>query len=277
MPSLKSLGGRPLRIENSRLYMVLIGAGEALVGSSLFVTVFAHRLTFYASALAGGFAVAGGVYLALAFLSVWNNTMQKPRLAHGLIGNLDLGGSEVLADIDSGTGMVAMEAAERLTHGLSVMTIPKRVKSIHWHDSGTGSDGPKGIVVADPRSLPIRDGALDYATSGFGARHFKGVADRAFVLEEIIRILKPGGSIAVLVRGDPFETSVFFRDKGMVDIESAKAKGFAPRAATVVAARKLFSMDASYELGEQEVHTEPLEQSLVGDGVERPYAPVLIG
>lgn len=277
MPSLKSFHGPTLRIENSRLYLALIGAGEALVGSSLFVTVaFAHRLTFYASALAGSFALAGGVYLALAFLSVWNNTMQKPRLAHGLVGNLDLEGNEVLADLDSGTGMVALAAADRLASGMSVATIPKRVKAKPWRDSITGSGAPKGVVVADPRALPFRDGVLDYATSGFGARHFKGIADRAYALEETIRILKPGGSVAVLVKGNPFETSVFFHDKGMVDIDSAKAKGFAPRAATVVVARKLFSMDATYELGDPEAHAEPLEQSLVGDGVKRPYAPVLI-
>lgn len=233
--------------------MVLIGAGEALLAASLFVAVeFAHRLTFYANALAGSFAVAGGVYLALAFISVWNNTLQKPKLARGLIGGLELLGTEVFADIDCRSGMIAREAAPRLVGGLSIVTIPRRIKANPWPESEAGSDGPRGVVVADPRALPIRDGALDYATSGFGVRHYKRISDRAYALEEMVRTVKPGGSVAVLVRGDPFEASVLFRDKGMVDIETAKAKGFAPRAANVVVARKLFSMGGVYELGEVE-------------------------
>ena len=268
--TLKSFGGRPLRLENARLYLVLIGAGEALLASGLYVAVeFAHRLTFYASALAGSFAVAGGVYLALAFLSVWNNTLQKPKLARGLVGGLDLAGTKFFADIDCGSGMVAREAATKLEGGLAVITVPKRVKSKPWPESEAGLDH-KGLVVADPRALPIRDGALDYSASGFGVRHFKRIGDRAFVLEEMVRTVKPGGSIAVLVRGDPFEASVLFQDKGMVDVETTKAKGFAPRAANVVVARKLFSMGGIYELGEIE---EPIG---VATGVEYSYTPMPI-
>jgi hypothetical protein len=269
--TLKSFGGRPLRLENARLYLVLLGAGEALLAASLYVAVqFAHRLTFYATALAGSFAVAGGVYLALAFVSVWNNTLQKPRLARGLIGGIELAGTEVIADIDCGSGMVAREAAARLEDGLAVVTIPKRIKGKPWPDSNDGVDRTKGLVVADPRALPIRDGALDYATSGFGVRHFKRMGDRAFVLEEMVRTVKPGGSIAVLVRGDPFEASVLFQDKGMVDVETTKAKGFAPPSANVVVARKLFSMVGIYELGESE---GPVG---VATGVEYSYAPMAI-
>lgn len=269
--TLKSFGGRPLRLENARLYLALIGAGEALVGAGLYVAVeFAHRLTFYATALAGSFAVAGGVYLALAFVSIWNNTLQKPKLARGLIGSIELAGTEVFADIDCGSGMVAKEAAARLEGGFAVVTIPKRVKGGPWPDSNDGADRTKGLVVADPRALPIRDGALDYAASGFGVRHFKRIGDRAFVLEEMVRTVKPGGSIAVLVRGDPFEASVLFQDKGMVDVETTKAKGFAPRSATVVVARKLFRMGGIYELGEIE---GPIG---VATGVEYAYTPMPI-
>jgi SAM-dependent methyltransferase len=269
--TLKSFGGRPLPLENARLYLVLLGAGEALLGASLYVAVqFAHRLTFYATALAGSFAVAGGIYLALAFVSVWNNTLQKPKLARGLIGGIELAGTEVFADIDCGSGMVAREAAAMLDGGLAVVTIPKRLSGNPWSNSNHGADRTKGLVVADPRALPIRDGALDYAASGFGVRRFKSIGDRAFVLEEMVRTVKPGGSVAVLVRGDPFEASVLFQDKGMVDVETTKAKGFAPRPANVVIARKLFSMGGVYELGEIE---EPVG---VATGVEYNYTPMAI-
>jgi len=267
--ALKSFGGRPVRLENARLYLALMGAGEALLAAGLYVAVeFAHRLTFYATALAGSFAVAGGVYLALAFVSVWNNTLQKPKLARGLIGGIELAGTEVFADIDCGSGMVAREAAAKLEEGLAVVTIPKLVKGNPWPASNDGADRTKGLVVADPRALPIRDGALDYVASGFGIRRFKRIGDRAFVLEEMVRTVKPGGSIAVLVRGDPFEASVPFQDKGMVDVETTRAKGFAPRPASVVVARKLFSMGGIYELGEVEAPVG------VATGVEYTYTPM---
>jgi SAM-dependent methyltransferase len=263
---MKSFGGMTLRIENARLYLVLIGAGEALLAASLYVAIaFAHRLTLDATALAGSFAAAGGVYLALAFLSVWNNTLQKPKLARGLVGNLELTGTEIFGDIDCGSGMVAREAASRLDGGFAIATLPKRVKAKPWRESGS-----RAFIVADPRALPIRDGALDYAASGFGVRRFKRIVDRTYALEEMVRTLKPGGSVAVLVRGDPFEASVLFSDKGMVDVDTAKAKGFAPRAANVVAARKLFSIGGTYELGEAAVPQGALEE------VEYAYTPLQI-
>jgi SAM-dependent methyltransferase len=263
---MKSFGGRTLRIENARLYLALIGAGEALLAASLYVAIeLAHRLTLGATALAGSFAAAGGIYLGLAFLSVWNNTMQKPRLAHGLVGNLELSGSEIFGDIDCGSGMVAKEAATRLDEGFAVATLPKRVKAMPWQGSGS-----RALIVADPRALPIRDGVLDYSASGFGVRRFKRIVDRTYALEEMIRTLKPGGSIAVLVKGDPFEASVLFRDKGMVDVDTAKAKGFAPQSANVVVARKLFSIGGTYELGEIDAPQGALEEA------EYAYAPLQI-
>ena len=80
--TLKSFGGRPLRLENARLYLALLGAGEALVAAGLYVAAeFAHRFPFYATALAGSFAVAisrrsltSGISIALSSPSFHSKT-----------------------------------------------------------------------------------------------------------------------------------------------------------------------------------------------------------
>lgn len=262
-----SFGSRTYNIENTRLLLVLIGAGEALLGAAFYVAViFFQRQSLESNILAGGFALAGSVYLALAFISIWNNTFQKPLVARGLVEELNLKGSEVLAEIDTGSGLLAKEVSAKLSRGIVISTSHRRMKQNSPPRDGTGSGGQigapnarQGVVIADPRSLPLRDGVLDFVANGFGVRRFRRVGDRAFVLEEMVRVVKPGGLVAALVKGSPFEASVLLRDKGMVDIDTKEAKGFAPFPANLLRARKVFSLKGTYEMGEV---MEPLEEFL---------------
>ena len=57
------------------------------------------------------------------------------------------------------------------------------------------------LLLSDAHALPFRDEAFSLATVGFGMRNF---ADRPTTLEQIARVLKPGGRLAVL---DIFSTS----------------------------------------------------------------------
>lgn len=57
-----------------------------------------------------------------------------------------------------------------------------------------------GLMVADALSLPLADGAVDVVTVSFGVRNFE---DLETGLTELIRALRPGGTLLVLEFSHP--------------------------------------------------------------------------
>ena len=59
---------------------------------------------------------------------------------------------------------------------------------------------PCDVFESDALRLPVRDGSLDLITVGFG---FRNLANYRRGLEEILRVLKPGGAAAILEFSQP--------------------------------------------------------------------------
>jgi len=55
-------------------------------------------------------------------------------------------------------------------------------------------------VRGDALGIPIRDGWADGATIGFGIRN---VIDPGAALQELARVIRPGGTLAILELGEP--------------------------------------------------------------------------
>ncbi len=118
-------------------------------------------------------------------------------------------GSRVL-DVATGTGDLAIELARRVAPGGEVvgsdfseaMLARARTKPI-----------PAGAELrfewGDALELPYADGTFDAATVGFGARNF---SDLARGLEEMVRVVRPGGRVVVLEFTSPTRAplSIFY-------------------------------------------------------------------
>jgi demethylmenaquinone methyltransferase/2-methoxy-6-polyprenyl-1,4-benzoquinol methylase len=104
-------------------------------------------------------------------------------------------GARVL-DVATGTGDLAIELARRVAPGGEVvgsdfseaMLARARRKS---KPAGAGLQFEWG----DALQLPFADGSFDAATVGFGARNF---SDLQRGLEEMVRVVRPGGRVVVL-------------------------------------------------------------------------------
>jgi SAM-dependent methyltransferase len=59
------------------------------------------------------------------------------------------------------------------------------------------ADAAAAVVVADARNLPFKAGSLDYAISHHGLEHMRDAP--LFVLHEWLRVLRLGGTLAVIV------------------------------------------------------------------------------
>jgi len=127
------------------------------------------------------------------FLSVGRDIAWRRATAHALRGVLSVPGSRV-ADLCCGTGDLTFCLA-RYSRGTVVgadfcrpMLTLARYKSL--------SQGARvSFVETDALVLPFADASLDAVTSAFG---FRNLANYARGIEEMRRVLKPGGRLAIL-------------------------------------------------------------------------------
>jgi demethylmenaquinone methyltransferase / 2-methoxy-6-polyprenyl-1,4-benzoquinol methylase len=104
-------------------------------------------------------------------------------------------GSRVL-DVATGTGDLAIELARRVAPGGEVVGSDFSEAMLA---RARTKPKPAGVELrfewGDALELPFADGTFDAATVGFGARNF---SDLARGLEEMARVVRPGGRVVVL-------------------------------------------------------------------------------
>jgi demethylmenaquinone methyltransferase/2-methoxy-6-polyprenyl-1,4-benzoquinol methylase len=104
-------------------------------------------------------------------------------------------GSRVL-DVATGTGDLAIELARRVAPGGEVVGSDFSEAMLA---RARTKPKPAGAELrfewGDALELPFADGTFDAATVGFGARNF---SDLARGLEEMARVVRPGGRVVVL-------------------------------------------------------------------------------
>ncbi len=141
-----------------------------------------------------------------------------------------LGAGDTALDVCCGTGDLTLELARRVRPGGRVIGCDfsepmlelarKKAAGIEWGplprdpagqpDSGTGSPAPEiGFDWADALELPYEDRTFDAVAVGFGLRN---LADTARGLEQMTRVLRPGGRLVILEITQPHRPplSTFF-------------------------------------------------------------------
>jgi demethylmenaquinone methyltransferase/2-methoxy-6-polyprenyl-1,4-benzoquinol methylase len=114
------------------------------------------------------------------------------------IRSLALTGRELVLDLCTGTGDLAIE-------GLTASSRAARVLGVDFSSAmltlAAGKLRRRSLetdavfVRGDAMALPVADRSVDAITIGFGIRN---VEDRAAACREMLRVLKPGGRLAVL-------------------------------------------------------------------------------
>ena len=101
-------------------------------------------------------------------------------------------------DLAAGTGDMTRLIAPRLGNTGSVMVVDINREMLQWArrrllDAGLASE--VAYVQANAESLPLPDNRFDCVCMAFGLRN---VTDKLRALEEICRVLRPGGQLLVL-------------------------------------------------------------------------------
>ena len=122
---------------------------------------------------------------------------QDPRWRRFLVSRIDAGRDDTVLDVATGTGMVARELVWRT--GCTVVGIDQSAEMLATAAELT-SGLPVTLVEGRAESLPFADGEFDALTFTYLLRY---VDDPAATLRELARVVRPGGTIAMLEFGLP--------------------------------------------------------------------------
>ncbi|AXB42837.1 class I SAM-dependent methyltransferase [Amycolatopsis albispora] len=193
------------------------------------VTMFAVLLGFVVSDAVTGrvwAAVGGGLIIALlAFTAAtfaYTSRVGKFEVWARVLAALGLRGDERLLDLGCGRGAVLLAAAELLPGGHAAGVD-------RWRPDQTGNSPEatrrnaelEGVAArvslhtADMTRLPFADNAFDVVVSGFALHHIPTAEGRRAALGEAVRVLRPGGRLAIADLGHTGKYVEVLRAKGI--------------------------------------------------------------
>jgi len=180
--------------------------------------------------MCGVLALIGVFFLAIGAAMVWSSRVAKLRLRDQMLDSLALRGDERVLDVGCGRGLLAIGAAKRLKNG-------KVVGIDVWNPldlSGNTPDAAKAnakiegvaekvrIENGDAQKLVYPDNHYDVVVSSLALHNIPEQDARAQSVREMLRVLKPGGKLAIF---DIFRTGEYaevLRAAGAKDVELSK-------------------------------------------------------
>ena len=126
---------------------------------------------------------------------------QDPRWRRFLVSRMDAGPEDTVLDVATGTAAVAMELARRT--GCRVVGLDQSAEMLaegRRRVAAAGLDDRIELVEGEAERLPFDDSSFDGLTFTYLLRY---VVDPEATLGELARVVRPGGTIAMLEFGLP--------------------------------------------------------------------------
>jgi arsenite methyltransferase len=197
----------------------------AVVGAATAAVAVVLRATgFGISSLVVG---AVGIWsIACAVVMVAGSRVGKVRLRDALLSRIVWRGDERVLDVGCGHGLLLVAAAKRLSTGRAVgIDIWSQTDQADNRPERTAENARlEGVADrvevrdGDARKLDLPDEAFDVVVSSFALHNIPESREREQALHEIIRVMKPGGRVAIV---DVWRISQYrrvFREAGMEQV-----------------------------------------------------------
>jgi arsenite methyltransferase len=171
----------------------------------------------------------GVAFLIQAFAMLWGSKVGKLRLRDRLIASIPWRGDEQVLDVGCGHGLLLIAAAKQLRTG-------KAVGIDIWQTEDQSANSPEAtrqnillenvadridLKDGDVRKLPFADNTFDVVLSSWCIHNIYDQAGRATAIREILRVLKPGGRLAIVdIRHVP-EYAKILKENQMRDIRQS--------------------------------------------------------
>lgn len=168
----------------------------------------------------------GVVLMAEAILMTLSSLYGKPRLLRRLVATLQLEGNEQVLDVGCGRGMLLLEVARQLPRGQAIgIDLWSRRDQSGNSANATLTNARRGgvaeqvrVETGDMRRLPSADASFDAVVSSLAIHNLVAAADRDQSVREMVRVLKPGGRIALLDFRHSADYAATLRAAGLLDV-----------------------------------------------------------
>jgi arsenite methyltransferase len=159
------------------------------------------------AAVVGGWLGVWGLVAGLqAGLMVRSSRVGKLRERDRLLDDLPWRGDEQVLDVGCGRGLLLIGAAKRLTTGRAVgLDLWRRQDQAGNDPASTMANAQAegvaervGLRDGDAARLPFDDQTFDVVVSSLALHNIPGAAGRTAAIDEIARVPKPGGRVAIL-------------------------------------------------------------------------------
>jgi arsenite methyltransferase len=199
-----------------------------------------------AARMCGVLALFGLLCLATAWIMVWSSRVAKLGLRDRMLDSLALKGDEKVLDVGCGRGLLAIGAAKRLKNG--------KVTGIDiWNPtdlSGNTAEAARANVKlegvadkvriedGDARKLVYPDNHYDIVVSSLAIHNIPGHDQRTKAVQEMYRVLKPGGKLLIYDIFKPGEYAETLRACGAKDLTLSEMMFLWCLPSRIVSARK---------------------------------------
>ena len=216
--------------------VLLLAAGLAMLflGAGWVVTVGSIVASF------------GIVFLIDGLLMVWSSRYGKLRARDRLLDGLGLTGDETVLDVGCGRGLLLIGAARRLPRGRAVGIDLWSQEDLGDNRASATLENAKAEGVADRvevrdgdmRKMPFSDATFEASVASLSIHNIYTVEGRREAIQEIVRVLKPGGKVALLDIRHVREYADTLRAAGMQDVRVSGLSFWIFPPVRVVTARK---------------------------------------
>jgi len=150
----------------------------------------------------------------------------KPRARDAILSRIEWRGDERVLDIGCGHGLLLVGAAKKLTTGHATgIDIWSQVDQWDNHPENTARNARiEGVADrveirdGDARKLDFPDDSFDVVVSSAALHNIREKAERDQAIREIMRVLKPGGQVAIYDMKPISEYQQIFQESGMEQV-----------------------------------------------------------
>ena len=148
----------------------------------------------------------GGSFGAAALLMIWSSRFGKLRARDRLLDAIPFRGDETVLDVGCGHGLLLIGAARRVPRGRAIgvdlwSQVDQHANSAEATLANARAEGVADRVTVqdgDMRALPFENGSINVVVSSLAIHNVEKAGERAKAIAEIVRVLAPGGRVALL-------------------------------------------------------------------------------